>query len=262
MIAEPLRVLLVEDDEEDYMITRDLFEEIPDHRYNIEWIDTYESALPVILEQRHDVYMLDYHLGARDGLELLSEALAAGCRAPMIMLTGQGGRQVDLEAMRLGAYDYLVKGHITPQMLERAIRYALEHAKSTEALREMVRVSSSLLTIVNHMKRGVAITDPLLDDNPIIYANDQYLALTGYGRDELVGRNPRLLQGPETDPAEVAVMRRAVEQGAQYKGQLLNYKKDGTPIEVELEFYPIHNKQGGTAQYVSILRAVGIPLVD
>lgn len=254
MNKPPLRVLLVEDDDEDYLIARDLFDEIEHHRYELDWIDNYDDALAEIKRQRHDVCLIDYHLGPRDGLELLNEALACGCRAPMIMLTGQGGLDVDLEAMRLGAYDYLIKGQITPQVLERSIRYALEHAKSTEALRETVNISSALLTVVNHLDEGVAITDPFREDNDVIYVNARYCEMTGYSRDELIGRDLRFLQGFETDPAEVARMRAALDDGEPYQGTVINYRKDGSTFAAELSIYPVHGKNDVVVKHVCIAR--------
>lgn len=251
-----MRVLLVEDDEEDFLIARDLFEEIQHHRYELDWIEFYDEALAEIERQRHDIYLLDYHLGARDGLELLVEAISRGCRRPMIMLTGQGGRKVDLDAMRAGAYDYLVKGQITPQVLERSIRYAIEHAKSTDALRETVRVSTALLTVVNNLDEGVVITDPLAEDDPIVFVNEQYANMTGYSRADLIGRNARLLQGSQTEPGEIRAMRDALENGEVYRGEVTNHRADGSAFRQRISIHPVRDKSGVVVQHVSICEEI------
>jgi two-component system CheB/CheR fusion protein len=136
MQDHPIRVLLVEDDEDDYLLTRDLLAELPGNRFHLERASTYEAALKVMGTNRHDVYLLDYRLGARTGLELLREAVQSGCQGPMILLTGQGDREVDLEAMKGGAADYLIKGQINASLLERSIRYAIEGQRHREALRQ------------------------------------------------------------------------------------------------------------------------------
>ena len=137
MIEGPYKVLLVDDDEDDYLLTRDLLQDIDPQRYRLEWAVTYEAGWEAIQRRAHDVYLLDYRIGARTGLELLREAMAAGGRpAPFIMLTGQGDREVDLEAMRSGAADYLVKAELKGDVLERAIRYALERQHAEDALRQ------------------------------------------------------------------------------------------------------------------------------
>jgi signal transduction histidine kinase len=137
MDSPPVRVLLVEDDEDDYLLTRDLLSEIEGNPYHLDWVKDYDAALGAIKEGRHAVCLLDYRLGPRTGLDLLREAVRCGCQAPVILLTGQGEREVDLEAMKAGAADYLVKGRIDASLLERAIRYALERTRDREALRQL-----------------------------------------------------------------------------------------------------------------------------
>jgi diguanylate cyclase (GGDEF)-like protein/PAS domain S-box-containing protein len=134
--GEPVKVLLIDDDEDQYVLTRALLTEIERDRYRLDWEPGYDAALAAIRAQAHDVYLLDYYLGARNGLELLREAVGGGCRAPIIMLTGLNDRDVDLEAMKVGAADYLNKGRLDEGLLERSIRYALERARTLEALRE------------------------------------------------------------------------------------------------------------------------------
>ena len=121
-----LRILLVDDDEDDYLITRGLLSRIEYQRFHLDWVASYDLALQAISRNRHDVYLVDYRLGERNGLELLTEAMAIGCEAPMILLTGEGDRRVDVEAMKAGAMDYLVKNTIDATLLERSIRYAVE----------------------------------------------------------------------------------------------------------------------------------------
>jgi PAS domain S-box-containing protein len=136
MKTDEIRVLLVEDDEDDYLLTRDMLAEAGGGRYVLEWVASYQEALDVIKQRRHDVCLVDYRLGERTGLDLLREGAGLGCAAPIILLTGQGDQDVDLAAMKAGAADYLIKRMTASQSLDRAIRYALEHKHQEEALRE------------------------------------------------------------------------------------------------------------------------------
>jgi signal transduction histidine kinase len=129
----PIRVLLVEDDEDDYVLTRDLLQEIRQQGFTLDWVARFDEAAAAIARQEHDVYLLDYMLDGRDGLELLRQPSLH--RKPVIVLTGQEDRHVDIKAMKAGASDYLVKGQINAPLLERAIRYAIRHKRSEEALR-------------------------------------------------------------------------------------------------------------------------------
>src|SRR5437764_7925415 len=126
MDNEQLRVLLVDDDKDDYSITRKLFSKMGRPNFELDWVATYEAGLEEILRNRHDVYLIDYRLGTHDGLELLREAIRQGCKAPIIILTGQGDHEIDVEATEAGAADYLVKGPLGVDLLERSIRYSIE----------------------------------------------------------------------------------------------------------------------------------------
>jgi diguanylate cyclase (GGDEF)-like protein len=134
MDSASVRVLLVEDDEDDYVLTRELLAEGFGGRCSVEWTDTYARGLEELTTRRYDVALVDHNLGTGTGIELLREACARGCRVPIIMLTGQDDRQTDLEAMHAGAADYLVKGRVTGDMLERAIRYARERHRLLEEI--------------------------------------------------------------------------------------------------------------------------------
>ncbi len=121
-----VKVLLVEDDEDDYLITRDLLSEIPGCRFALDWVKTFESGLEAMCRNQHEVVLLDYRLGAHNGIELLRAAAEGGCQTPIILLTGAGEHQVDVEAMQAGASDYLVKAQLQAHSLERSIRYAIQ----------------------------------------------------------------------------------------------------------------------------------------
>jgi two-component system, cell cycle sensor histidine kinase and response regulator CckA len=127
---ELMRVLLVEDDEDDYILARGLFSEMKGRRFQVDWFKSYPLGLEAMARNQHDVCLIDYRLGAKNGIELLQEALARGCQAPIILLTGLGEHKVDLEAMKAGAADYLVKSQLRADSLERSIRYALERKRA------------------------------------------------------------------------------------------------------------------------------------
>jgi signal transduction histidine kinase len=137
----PPRVLLVDDDEDDYVLIRDLLAEI--EGLALGWVDGYEEALGALERGAYDVCLVDYRLGERSGLTLMREAASRGYMAPMILLTGLGDRNVDLEAMRAGAADYLLKGEIDAPTLERSIRYAF--ARRLRSLGESERRFRSLV---------------------------------------------------------------------------------------------------------------------
>ncbi|WP_254511556.1 ATP-binding response regulator [Anatilimnocola floriformis] len=165
----PVRVLLVEDGEDDYILTKELFEEFPKGAYTLDRVADYESAVRAFVECHHDLYLIDYRLGKRNGLELIAEAQRLGCSAPAIVLTGQREREIDLQAMQVGAVDYLVKDQLAPDTLERAMRYALQRTRLEEVIRranldlenrvqertaELARVNETLQSEITERKRA------------------------------------------------------------------------------------------------------------
>src|SRR5205809_4846076 len=153
-----IKVLLVEDDEDDFIITRDLFTEMRGQRFTLDWMKTFETGLQAMTLNQHDVCLVDYRLGARNGVDLLRAALERGCQAPVLLLTGAGEHEIDLEAMRAGAADYLVKTELQPKALERSIRYSLQRKRAAAlAAFEQARLAAFGAEI------GLALTrsDPL-----------------------------------------------------------------------------------------------------
>lgn len=130
----PIKVLLVDDDENSYLLTKRYLSKTQT-RFEVDWAPSYEAGLERIARKEHDVYLLDYRLGAFNGLDLLKEALTLGCKAPMIILTAENP-EVDAKAMNLGAADFLNKDRLDSSLLERSIRYSINQFATVKALRE------------------------------------------------------------------------------------------------------------------------------
>lgn len=137
-----IRVLLVDDDEDDFVITGDLLSDIRGRSYELKWASTYENALELLKHEKFEVCLFDYNLGEHSGLDLLREALALGCNAPIIMMTGTGDSDIDLEAMRAGAADYLCKKEMNKDLLDRSIRYAIQHRRAEDRIIRMAYYDS------------------------------------------------------------------------------------------------------------------------
>ncbi|MFZ2446620.1 MAG: response regulator [Syntrophobacteraceae bacterium] len=155
-----ITVLLIEDDEDDSVLIRGLLAEVASARYKTTWVETYKDALAQLRDGKYDVCLLDYRLGSRTGTEILRDVSECADKPPIIILTGHGDYKVDVEAMKLGAADFLEKGELNEHMLERTIRYAIERKKSETALRESEKqldyLSSQLLLVQENERRKIA----------------------------------------------------------------------------------------------------------
>jgi two-component system sensor histidine kinase UhpB len=180
MGGEVLRILLVEDDEDDYLLFSALLNSIHPSRYEIDWVKDYESALAGLLKCDHDVSILDYSLGEHNGLELLNQACKNGCRIPIIFLTSHGDYRIDFDAMKGGAADYLLKDELNAPLLERSIRYAIERRQSQEALRRSEERFRFLAENTRDALYRLRYDSMLYD-----YLSPAIEILTGYSREEL-----------------------------------------------------------------------------
>src|SRR5215211_7051112 len=131
-----VRILIIDDDEDDFFITSEYLKQIEEYKLTIDWCYKFNDAVQHLSKHAYDMYLVDYRLGAKTGLDFLKEAAKFGMEEPIVLLTGKGNKEVDIEAMQMGATDYLIKTELTVDKLERCIRYALERTSYLKALRE------------------------------------------------------------------------------------------------------------------------------
>ena len=179
MTDDPAKILLVDDDEDDFIIVRDLIAKIGGRRHRLEWVNNYAAGLAAVQRGEHDICLLDFRLGARTGLELLRASQKFSHRPPMILLTGQGDREIDVEAMKAGASEYLIKGQLTPDMLERAMRYAMAAKRAEQNLR---RERDLISRIMETSPVGIVVTD---DAGKITFANHCAEKILGFTKEEI-----------------------------------------------------------------------------
>jgi len=152
-MKDSLKILLIEDDEDDYILTKEIINEIPSNSYNLEWATNYEEGLNAMKSNSFDVFLLDYRLGKDSGLDLLKKMNFVVESGPIILLTGQGDRELDFEALEAGASDFLVKAELNPDLLDRSIRYAIQQFKTIQQLRkkedELQALNANLELLVN-----------------------------------------------------------------------------------------------------------------
>lgn len=138
MAERKVKVLLVDGDEDLHTYLKGLLAEIERVRYELDWVKESGPAVDLMVQNLHDVYLLTHSPGARSGLAVLEKAVVEGCRGPVILLACRGDCDVDEEAMHSGAADVLTTGQISPHLLERSIRYAMEHRRTKEELQGFI----------------------------------------------------------------------------------------------------------------------------
>lgn len=179
-LTTPLvRVLIIDDDEDDFFITSEYLKSIQEYKLQIDWSYKFNDAVERLQNRSYDIYFVDYRLGAKTGLDFLKEAVTIGTEEPIVLLTGKGNKAVDIEAMQMGATDYLIKTELTTEKLERCIRYSMERTAYLKALRANETKYRGMFEL---SKDAVFIADRDLrfrDCNPATSS------LLGYSKEEL-----------------------------------------------------------------------------
>ena len=177
-----LKILIIDDDEDDYIIAQDMLKEAKGRKFEISWAATYQAGRAALASNYYHAVLVDYDLGIHSGIELIREANEQGYPAPLILFTGRGNFEVDVEAMQAGATLYLTKGEANSLLLERAVRYAIEMKQKEQAIRlSEEKFAKAFAT------NPAAIVLTRLIDGQIIEVNDTWQSMFGYSRDEAIG---------------------------------------------------------------------------
>lgn len=182
MLDRSIKVLLVEDDEDDYILIRDLLGEVREQKFELDWVATFEEAVQTIHHQHHDVYLVDYRLGEHDGLELL-KLINQQYGSPVIILSGQGDRQLDIAALRSGAADYLDKTYLHSSILEHYIRTSIERNQALKALQESEQKYRELFERERLLRQELSRSNAELQDFAYVASHDlqePLRAISGY----------------------------------------------------------------------------------
>jgi PAS domain S-box-containing protein len=177
-----LNILVVEDDEDDFLLINDYIKELRAWKCEVKWVYRYEEAVEELCSNTHTICFSDYRLGAKNGIDLIRDIQARNATTPVILLTGRGNYEIDIEATKAGAFDYLIKADLDPDKLERTIRYTLERINSLQKLRDSERKYRS---IFEKSKDIVFLAAPDTSIVNINYAVTDILELTV---EESIGR--------------------------------------------------------------------------
>lgn len=139
-----IKILLIEDDEDDFILTRELLKDIAGDRYLLRWAKSFHKALGLMTKNVASVYLVDYHLGTENGIDLVKKAREGGCTGPIIFITGENDRDLDTLALRSGATDYLIKGEVNGTTLEKSIRYALERHRAEQETKKLIAAEKGI----------------------------------------------------------------------------------------------------------------------
>jgi len=220
--------------------------------YEVQTVETATAALGRIGTAAFDCLISEYDLPGDDGLALRSAVRQLVPELPFVLLTDIGEGELPL-SFDTDVDRYVHKnGADTPERL----REALPSSAGGDSQLPQRDISghepapTELQRAIEAAPIGVSLTDPDLADNPLVYVNETWGEFTGYDAEEMLGRNPRLLQGMGTDPETKARLAEAITNEEPTTVELRNYRKDGTPFWNELTIAPTFDENDELAHYV------------
>jgi len=197
LTSRTIRILIIDDDEDDFDIISDYIRQINGSKFQIDWTNAYNVGRDRIMNKEYDIYFVDYRLGNQTGLDLLKEVCSNGCDDPIVLLTGKGNKTIDIQAMQYGATDYLIKSEINTEKIERCIRYSLDRSASLKELRSR---ENKYRNLFEGSKDAVFIADKELN---FIEVNNAASNLLDLSIEELSKRNVLDFVKDEVDRASI-----------------------------------------------------------
>ena len=225
-----IRVHLIDDDPDAFVLVRDMLEDAEGDRCTLTWSGSYSEGMEAVENGGHDVHLVDYLIGEPNGLKFIEDALREGCEAPLILLTGAGGGSLDMEALTVGAADYLSKASVDGQLLGRAIRYALERKRTQDSVR---RSEARFRRLVEHAGDSFLLHDL---EGRIVDVNQTACESLGYSRDELLGLRIENIDAAAAE-SDFPTPWSRMPSGMGVTREAVHVRKDGTafPVEVRID---------------------------
>lgn len=249
-MPKPLNILIVEDSEEDALL---LLMELRRSGYepDFERVET-RGAMKEALERREwDVVISDYVMPKFSGLEALATLKESGLDLPFIIVSGNIGEDIAVEAMKAGAHDYILKGNLKRLIpaVERELREAEVRRERKRVEEERIRLAAAVESAVD----AVVITDPR---GTIRYVNPAFEKVTGHSREEVDGQELSILDGGEHSGPFPHDVQEAMKRNEPWTGRFAGRKKDGTLYQEECTYAPIKAPSGETVNHLFIKRDI------
>ena len=246
---EPLRVLLVGNQEEDYFLIRDILERnrstLPAELHHVRSIEEAKGALQ---RKAYGLILFEHQTGDADAVHLVSELRESRVSVPFVLLTEDADESTIAKIIQSGAWNCLTKSELDGPNLLRTIHGTLamhsleqEQHSAEESLRKLSRA-------VEYSADAVLITD---GDGHIEYVNPAFERLTGYTHDEVSGKTPRILKSGEQGSEVYCEIWKTILSGKVYRGILANRKKNGEAYYVEESICPVRDAEGNITHFIA-----------
>jgi PAS domain S-box-containing protein len=244
-MSQVLRLFLIENEEPAANQIRKVLEHAG---HQVAHCRTAADALTVLGHTSFDLALFDQNMPDMTGLEFLDALAREGIAVPTLILTVGGDDRLAPRVLQAGAIDYVVRdaeGRFLDELPKRVQSSLARHRLQTTNL--------VLLSSLESARDGIMITDV---QGVISYVNRALEVMTGYTREELIGKNPRILKNDKNPPELYADLWHSILQRDSWQGELTNRRKDGSLVEISLTVSPIMDAQGRLSHFVGIQRDI------
>jgi PAS domain S-box-containing protein len=256
-----MKILLVDDDPDEVRTIVELLRKAPFEPFDLTRVTELGRALAALREQAYDVVLMKLGLPDSEGLEALAKAREqVADRLPLVVLTRSDEEALAVEAVGRGAQDFLHKTNLTTELLTRTLRYALERHRVQRALlesearhRRLAEVALLQSTALDTAANGILITDRA---GTILWVNPAFSALTGFGAEEVLGRNPRFLKSGRHDQAFYEGFWKTISSGGVWRGEFINRRKDGTLRVNEETVTPVRSGGQEITHFIGVVQDI------
>ncbi|UII30291.1 PAS domain S-box protein [Fulvivirga ulvae] len=241
-----IKVFLIDDDEDDFVIVKDYLSELNGSTtFSLDWEADFNKALDTVCTQQYNICLVDYRLGEKNGLDFIRHVRKRDCDTPLILLTGKGDREIDYQAMKLGASDYLIKTEIDASMLGRSIRYAINHSNSIKELNAKEEKYRSLF------ERSVDAIYMINKEYLFLDVNDSMMRLLGYTKNEFLKMNMKDIF--QSEDQYTYYHSRLTKEGHLKDLEVHMVKKDGANITCLINGIALNDNLGNIYGYQGII---------
>ncbi len=250
-MEDEIKVLIVEDNPADSRTMDELLTESEEAAFEVVVADRLSVALERLSTESVDVILLDLGLPDSHGLDTFSEMNSSSPRIPIIVLTGLDDHNLAIEAVRIGAQDYLVKGEVDCNRLVRSTLFAIERKRAEEALRES---KEEMRNVIDSSPDAITVTDL---DGTVIACNQ--VALDAYGfstKEELIGKNVAEFISRKDRQRAMEILRKTVEDGSVKNVECTLLRKDGGEFLGEFSARGIHDPSGNPISVVTVTKDI------
>jgi len=221
--------------------------------FDVTTVHTATSAIAKATTSEYDCIVSEYSLPGDSGVDLAEAVQESDVRVPIVMFTATEDDGVTEAAFKNGVDKFLHKnGSMSIDQLVTDVLAVCSGGTAPGAQQDISGHKpddDDVVRAVSEAPVGLSLSDPKLDDYPLVYVNDAWENHTGYPTEEVIGRNPRFLQGPGTDPQTTERLSSAIQNEEQVTVEIRNYRRDGTPFWNELTVAPVYD-DGELAHYV------------